>query len=82
MASDRIDRATARFSVRAASSPAAPPSDLVARVDALEAMIEGLQDAVDRHARRQDARMDEISQRLAPGTVARSLSEDARKRGL
>jgi hypothetical protein len=76
----RIDRAFARLSGRAVSQDQLAP--LAARIDALEAMIEGLQDAVDRLARRQDDRMEEISKRLEPGAVARSLSDDARKRGL
>ena len=79
MAVRRIDRALARLSSRAGS---ASEDQLAARVDALEAMIEGLQDAVDRQARRQDARMDEMAKRLEPGAVARALSDDARKRGI
>lgn len=79
MAVRRIDRALARLSSRAGS---ASEDQLAARVDALEAMIEGLQDAVDRQARRQDARMDEMAKRLEPGAVARSLSDDARRRGI
>jgi outer membrane murein-binding lipoprotein Lpp len=55
---------------------------LSARVDALEAMVEGLQDAVDRQAKRQDERIDELARRLEPSEMARALSSDARKRGL
>ena len=78
----RIDRALARLSSRAGSASEDQLAPLAARVDALEAMIEGLQDAVDRQARRQDARMDEMAKRLEPGAVARALSDDARRRGI
>jgi hypothetical protein len=52
------------------------------RVDALEAMVEGLQDSVDRQARRQDERISELARRLEPSELARALSDDSRKRGL
>jgi hypothetical protein len=68
-----------------AASPEAPAQDqqqLIARVEALEAMVEGLQDSVDRQVRRQDDRLDELTRRLEPGELARTLSADARKRGL
>ena len=78
----RIDQALSRLSGRAGSVSQDQLAPLAARVDALEAMIEGLQDAVDRLARRQDDRLEEISRRLEPGAVARALSDDARKRGI
>jgi hypothetical protein len=62
-----------------------PPADvrpLVQRIDALEAMLEGLQDSVDRQARRQDERISELARRLDPSVLARVLSDDSRKRGL
>jgi hypothetical protein len=62
-----------------------PPADvrsLVDRLDALEAMVEGLQDSVDRQARRQDERISELARRLDPSELARVLSEDLRNRGL
>jgi CRP-like cAMP-binding protein len=81
----RLDRVFSRFG-RAGSPPAAaPPADLrplVARLDALEAMVEGLQDSVDREARRHEERLSELARRLEPGELARTLSEDARRRGL
>jgi hypothetical protein len=67
------------------ASAKAPQADLqaiVARLDGLEAMVEGLQDSVDRQTRRQDERLEEFARRLEPGELARSLSADARKRGL
>lgn len=45
-------------------------------------MVEGLQDSVDRQARRHDERLNELTRRLEPTELARSLSEDARRRGL
>jgi hypothetical protein len=55
---------------------------LVARIDALEAMLEGLQDSVDRQARRYDERITELGRRLEPGELSRAISDDARKRGI
>jgi hypothetical protein len=61
------------------------PPDLrsvIERVDALEAMVEGLQDSVDRQARRQDERITELARRLEPAQLARAISDNARERGL
>lgn len=52
------------------------------RVDALEAMVEGLQDSVDRQSRRQDERITELARRLEPAQLARAISDNARERGL
>lgn len=80
----RLDRVLSRFpAVR--SAPGAPAAELraaVERLDALEAMVEALQDSVDRLARRHDDRLDELARQVEPGELARALSEDARKRGL
>ena len=66
--------------------PAPPPDDrakaLEARIAHLEAMVEGLQDAVHREAVRANARLDEMEKRIEPAELARALSRDARKRGL
>ena len=51
-------------------------------MNALEAMIEGLQDSVDRQARRQDERLAELARQIEPAELARALSDDARKRGI
>lgn len=56
--------------------------ELRARIDALEAMVEGLQDSVDRETRRLNERIDALARRLEPAQLARALSDDARKRGL
>ena len=55
---------------------------LIRRVDALEAMVEGLQGSVDRQARRQDERIKRAARRLEPAQLARAISDDARERGL
>ena len=55
---------------------------MIERVDALEAMVEGLQDSVDRQARRQDERINELARRLEPAQLARAISDNARERGL
>ena len=57
-------------------------ASLRARVNALEAMVEGLQDALYRQAVQQDLRSDELMRRMEPEALARSLSDDARRRGL
>jgi hypothetical protein len=62
--------------------PAAAPENVVERLDRLEAMIEGLQDAVYREAQRQDERMEDLRQRTQPDHLAKALSDDARARGL
>jgi hypothetical protein len=55
---------------------------IVERLDALERMIEGLQDAVDRESQRHDARLEDLARRLEPAAMARALEDDARRRGL
>jgi hypothetical protein len=55
---------------------------LEARVQHLEAELEGLQDALYRRAVAEDEQIDELRRRTAPAQVAHDLSEDARRRGL
>jgi cell division protein FtsB len=52
------------------------------RVEHLEALVEGLQDAVHRDAVRHEQRMSELERRTEPEVVAKALSDDARRRGL
>lgn len=52
------------------------------RVARLEAVVEGLQDALYRQSQHHDERMDELRRRTEPDEIARALSEDARRRGL
>jgi len=52
------------------------------RVMELEAVVEGLQDAVDRESRRFDALIDALQRKTEPAEIARALGEDARRRGL
>jgi hypothetical protein len=79
---------TALRSLRARFRPAPPPASpadmrpIAERLDALEAMVEALQDAVDRQATRHDERLNELARQLQPSELARVLSEDARRRGL
>jgi uncharacterized coiled-coil protein SlyX len=62
------------------------PEDRVAslemRVTHLEAMIEGLQDAVHREATRSNTRLDDMERKIEPSELSRRLSKDARERGL
>jgi predicted nuclease with TOPRIM domain len=55
---------------------------LEARVTHLEAMIEGLQDAVHRMAVRSNERLDEMERNIEPAELSRRISKDARERGL
>ncbi len=52
------------------------------RMDALEKLVEGLQDAFHRETVRHDAQFDELQKKTEPDAIARALSEDARRRGL
>jgi hypothetical protein len=52
------------------------------RVAHLEALVEGLQDAFHRESVRHDERVMELQRKIEPEAMAKSLSEDARRRGL
>jgi hypothetical protein len=52
------------------------------RLEHVEAMVEGLQDAVHRDSVRHEERMSELERRTEPEALAKTLSDDARKRGL
>jgi hypothetical protein len=52
------------------------------RLENLEAVVEGLQDAVHREALRRDQEAAELRRRTEPEEMARALSDDARRRGL
>jgi hypothetical protein len=52
------------------------------RVDRLEAQLEGLQDAVHRDAIRRDEQHSHLERKTEADEMARSLSRDARRRGL
>ena len=53
-----------------------------ARIEHLEAVVEGLQDALYRQAQRADESHEELLRRTEPERIARELSDDARRRGL
>lgn len=71
-----------RLMQRRSTPPPAVPASVEQRVDALEAMLEGLQDSVDRQARRHDERIAELARRLEPAQLIRAISDDERRRGL
>jgi hypothetical protein len=80
----RLDRLRGHW-LASRPAPSAPPTDvrpIVQRLDALEAMLEALRDAMDRQATRHDERLNELAARLQPSELARVLSEDAHPRGL
>jgi hypothetical protein len=55
---------------------------LEGRVSQLEALLEGLQDAVHRESVREGGRIDALEKRTEPSEISRALSRDARERGL
>jgi hypothetical protein len=55
---------------------------LEARIEHLEAELEGLQDALYRQAILEGEHVGELRRRMAPEQLARDLSQDARRRGL
>ena len=55
---------------------------LEARIDSLEALIEGLQDSVHRESVRRAHEIDEINRQIQPGETARTLGKHAREHGL
>jgi len=72
----------AREESRGASEAADPVRALEVRVQHLEAMIEGLQDAVHRESLRTREQLDDLRRRTEPSEISRALSRDARERGL
>jgi len=55
---------------------------LEARVERLEAALEGLQDAIHRQTVLHDEQIDELDRRAEPHQIARALSQDAQKSGV
>jgi hypothetical protein len=79
---DRIARVRRRRRRRAPAVPAERLDSLEARVSHLENMLEGFQDSVHREITRMNLEMEEQRERTEPATILRSLSDDARMRGL
>jgi uncharacterized coiled-coil protein SlyX len=52
------------------------------RIDEIEGLLEGLQDAVHREWVRRDEQTAHLERKTEPQQIARALSDDARKRGL
>jgi hypothetical protein len=76
---ERLSRLWAR---RRSSHRSPDLETLEARVEHVEAELEGLQDAVYRRAIVEDEQIDDLRRRTTPEQLARDLSEDARRRGL
>ena len=55
---------------------------LEGRIDRLESLLEGLQDAVHRESVREGGRIEALEKRTDPSEISRALSRDARERGL
>ena len=71
------------------AAPQAPAAEderrieaLEERVDQLEALLEGLQDAVYRESIREGGRIDALEKRTEPSEISRALNRDARERGV
>jgi flagellar motility protein MotE (MotC chaperone) len=52
------------------------------RIDALEALLEGLQDSVHRESVRRTQEFEEINEKLQPDKMARALGKHTREHGL
>jgi hypothetical protein len=52
------------------------------RIDQLEALLEGLQDAVHRESVREGGRIAALEKLTEPSEISRALNRDARERGL
>jgi hypothetical protein len=68
-----------------ARRPAPQPDDLQRlreRLKHVEALVEGLQDAIHRDSIRHEERLAELERRTQPEALAKMLSDDARRRGL
>jgi hypothetical protein len=52
------------------------------RIDQLEALLEGLQDAVHRESVREAGRIGALEKSTEPSEMSRALNRDARERGL
>ena len=70
-----------------ASAPAATGHErrieaLEERIDRLEALLEGLQDAVHRESVREGGRIGALEKRTEPSEISRALNRDARERGV
>jgi hypothetical protein len=78
----RTPSAAERPLTQARAPAAEDPGDLRSRVERLERALEALQDQVHRESKRHDDELAELRHSLRPGEIARSLSEDARRRGL
>ncbi len=65
---------------------AGPEADRIAalesRLDRLESLVEGLQDAIHRDAVRREREIEDLEQKTAPHQMSRSLAEHDRRHGL
>jgi hypothetical protein len=82
----QVRRASDRASDPHSTSPPAPGQDelraLEARIAHVEQLVQGLQDSVHRETTRLSERIGELEARIQPAALAKSLSQDARERGL
>lgn len=82
----QVRRVSAKAAERARSTTTEPRRDelreLETRITHLEQLVQGLQDSVHRESTRLSQRIAELEARIEPTALARTLSEDARDRGL
>ena len=78
--------AKAEDAPNAAEVVGGPEADRIAalesRLDRLESLVEGLQDAIHRDAVRREREIDNLEQKTAPHRISRSLAEYDRRHGL
>jgi hypothetical protein len=60
----------------------ARPEILEKRLEHLETMVEGLQDAVHRESVRQGREIDQLQRKSEPAEIRRALGQDAREHGI
>ena len=83
----QIRRVTATEDEASASEAARRPEasgrpGLEARIEHLEALVQGLQDSVHRESERQSKLIAELQSQIRPEVMSAALSKDARERGL
>ena len=77
---ERVERVVLARGASGRSDP--DRQQLAARLEHLEALVEGLQDAVHRDAVRSAERLAQLEHKTEPEVLAKALSDDARRRGL
>ena len=78
----KLRRSRRRIELGRAAPASDPTRTVEERISHLEAMIEGLQDAVYREIVRMNDELDTLRSRMEPEAISKALSQNARERGL